>query len=100
MYSAKAQTKLAQQAKISQTRTNPYTWKFRYEVGINLNSFDTYFDTCGICYLFQKLRIQEITPAMCTYDYDMAELGGSVFTRQYTIANKGPFCDCHYRKKP
>lgn len=98
-YSAKAQKKLAQQAKASQTRDNPYTWKFRYEAGININSFTTYFDTCGICYLFQKLGISEITPAMCTYDYDMAELGGSVFTRQYTIANGGSFCDCHYQKK-
>lgn len=97
-YSAKAQAKLAQQAKASQTQTNPYTWKFRYEAGPDINSFSTYFDTCGICYLFQKLGISEITPAMCTYDYDMARLGGSVFTRQYTLAEGGLFCDCHYKK--
>ncbi len=38
-------------------------------------------------------------PAMCTYDYEMAELGGIVFTRKYTLAGGGPCCDCHYRKK-
>jgi hypothetical protein len=98
-YSEKAQSKLVQQAKASQTKTNPYTWKFRYEAGPDINSFSTYFDTCGICYLFQKLGISEITPAMCTYDYDMAKLGGSVLTRQYTLAKGGPCCDFHYQKK-
>lgn len=39
------------------------------------------------------------TPAMCTYDYDMAELSGSVFSRHYTLANGGPYCDCHYQKR-
>lgn len=98
-YSDRAQAKLAQQAKASQTKTNPYTWKFRYEAGPNIDSFSAYFDTCGIWYLFKKLGISEITPAMCTYDYDMARLGGSVFTRQYTLAEGGDFCDCHYEKK-
>ncbi|BAK98679.1 hypothetical protein OBV_14810 [Oscillibacter valericigenes Sjm18-20] len=31
---------------------------------------------------------------MCTYDYDMAEQGGTVFTRQYTLASGGTYCDC------
>nr|WP_242861058.1 L-2-amino-thiazoline-4-carboxylic acid hydrolase [Clostridium scatologenes] len=64
-----------------------------------MNSFCTYFDTCGICHLFEKLGISKITPAMCTYDYDMDRLGGSVITRQYTLAEGGPYCDFHYRKK-
>lgn len=98
-YSEKAQEKLARQAKDSRTRNNPYTWKFRYEAGPDINSFSTYFDTCGICYLFQKLGISEITPSMCTYDYDMAKLGGSLFTRQNTLAQGGSCCDCHYQKK-
>lgn len=98
-YSEEAQTKLAQHAKVSQSKTNPYTWKFRYEAGTNINSFSTYFDTCGICYLFQKLGIPEITSAMCTYDYDMAKLGGSILTRHNTLAKGGPYCDFHYQKK-
>lgn len=98
-YSEEAQAKLAQQSKASQTRTNSYTWKFRYEVGSDINSFSQYFDTCGICYLFKKLGISEITSAMCTYDFDMAQLGGSVLTRQYTLAKGEPCCDFHYQKK-
>ncbi|WP_077865333.1 L-2-amino-thiazoline-4-carboxylic acid hydrolase [Clostridium saccharobutylicum] len=98
-YSEEAQAKLAEQAKVSQTRTNSYTWKFRYEAGSNINSFSQYFDTCGICYLFKKLGISEIIPAMCTYDFDMAQLGGSVLTRQYTLVKGGPCCDFHYQKK-
>lgn len=98
-YTAISQAKLKRQADASQKRTNPYTWKFRYKPGKNLNSYTAYFDTCGICCLFRKLGIAEIIPAMCTYDYDMAELGGTVFTRQYTLAGGGPYCDCHYRKK-
>lgn len=98
-YSAKAQRKLARQAEESQGRNNPYTWRFRYEAGPTQNSYSAYFDTCGIVYLFQKLGISEITPAMCTYDYDMAELGGSIFTRQHTLAQGGPCCDCHYQNR-
>ncbi|WPC40147.1 L-2-amino-thiazoline-4-carboxylic acid hydrolase [Clostridium sp. JS66] len=98
-YSEEAQSKLTQEAKVSQTKTNPYTWKFRYEAGADINSFYTYFDTCGICHLFQELGISEITPAMCTYDYDMAKLGGSVLMRHYTLAEGGSCCDFHYQKK-
>ena len=98
-YSEKTQAKLAWQAAASQTRKNPYSWKFRYEPGTDRNSYSCYFDTCGIWHLFQTLGIPEITPAMWTYDYDMAELSGSVFTRQNTLAGGGPCCDCHYQKK-
>lgn len=98
-YSTKAQQKLARQAEESQGRNNPYTWRFRFESGSTQNSYSAYFDTCGIVYLFQKLGISEITPAMCTYDYDMAELGGSIFTRQHTLAQGASCCDCHYQKR-
>ncbi len=98
-YTEISQAKLKRQAEASQKRANPYTWKFRYEPGKNSNSFTACFDTCGICYLFRKLGIAEILPAMCTYDYDMAEFGGTVFTRKYTLASGGPYCDCHYCKK-
>jgi len=99
MCSKKAQAKLAHEAKACQTRPNPYTWTFRYEPGISINSFTTYFDTCVICCLFRKLGISEVIPAMCTYDYDMADFSGCLFTRQYTLAKGGPFCDCHYERK-
>ena len=36
-----------------------------------------------------KLGLKECIPAMCTLDYDMAELGNTVFTREYTLAGGG-----------
>ena len=98
-YDVRAQAKVAWQAKQSQLRTNPYTWRFRYKEGITLNTYTTYFETCGICYLFKQLGIEEIIPAMCSYDYDMARMEGSVFTREHTLAEGGPCCDCHYEKQ-
>ena len=98
-YTSKAQSQLARQAEKSQTRNNPYSWKFRYEAGPDITSYSAYFDTCGILYLLQKLGIPEVVPAMCAYDYDMAALGGSKFTREQTLAGGGACCDCHYRKK-
>ena len=29
-------------------------------------------------------------------DYDMASLNKTKFTRKYTLAQGGPYCDCHY----
>ncbi len=99
-YTAKAQVKLAQQARDSGRRraANPYTWQFTYEPGPDLNSYTANFTACGILHLLNSLGLSEYTPAMCTYDYDMAELSGSIFTRQYTLAEGRPCCDCHYRK--
>lgn len=100
-YTAKAQKKLAQQAEDStrRYRGNPYTWCFRFEPGPSLDSYSAIFSACGICHLFQTLELSEYIPAMCTYDYDMAELSGSVFTRQFTLAGGGPCCDCHYSRR-
>ena len=78
---------------------NPDTWQFTYEPGPDINSYCARFTACGIKYLFETLGISQITPVMCTYDYDMAELAGSIFTREHTLASSGPCCDCHYRKK-
>ncbi len=100
-YTAKAQAKLAQQARDSGRRLaeNPYTWRFTYEPGPDLNSYTANFTACGILHLLDTLGLGEYIPAMCTYDYDMAELGGSIFTREYTLAGGGPCCDCHYCKR-
>lgn len=98
-YTTKYQRNLARNAEKSQQSRNPYSWRFVYQPGPDLNSYDVVFDHCGICYLFQQLGIAEITPAMCAYDYTMAEQTGTVFTRRYTLADGGPHCDCHYRKE-
>jgi hypothetical protein len=98
-FTKEAQAKLAMDAKESEKKNNQYTWKFRYEAGADINSYIQYFDSCGICYLFKKLGIQEITPALCTYDYDMAELGGTVLTRNHTLAEGSSCCDFYFQKK-
>lgn len=99
-YTTKAQAKLAQQARDSAERlaVNPYTWCFTYEPGPDWNSYTANFTACGILHLLDTLGLGEYVPAMCTYDYDMAKLGGSIFTRKYTLAGGGPCCDCHYQK--
>jgi len=99
MYAAKYQNKLKEQGEKSQKASNPYTWRFTFYKGKDINSFDAVFDKCGICNLFKDLGISELTPAMCAFDYDMAEYTNTLFTRQTTIAGGGKVCDCHYAKK-
>lgn len=98
-YTEKGREKLKQQAKQSESITNPYSWKFTIEDGETINQYTATFYTCGICYLMKKLGLKEYIPAMCTLDYDMAELGNTVFTREYTLAGGGKYCDCHYDHK-
>lgn len=93
------QKRLKNDAKKSQRATNPYTWRYKFIAGPTLDSYDAIFDKCGICNLMQDLGVPEITPAMCAYDYSMAKLTNTDFTREYTLAEGGPFCDCHYRRK-
>lgn len=99
MYTNKYQNKLKSQGENSQKSNNPYTWRFVYYKKENLEQFDAIFDKCGICNLFNKLNIKEIVPAMCEFDYDMAEYTKTIFTRKTTIAKGGQVCDCHYQKK-
>lgn len=98
-YSKKYQKKLASQGERSQKSNNPYSWRFRYYAGETLDNFDAIFDRCGICTLFNTLRIAEITPALCAYDYGMAKHTNTIFTREYTLASGGSVCDCHYRNR-
>ena len=97
-FTLRYQNKLKRDAKKSQQAGNPYTWRYTYIPGETLDSFDAVFDKCGICALFERLGISEITPAMCAYDYEMAKHTGTVFTREYTLASGGPVCDCHYKR--
>jgi len=99
-YTEKGRALLKKQAKDSESITNPYSWKFSVEDGETLNQYTAYFYTCGICYLMRKLGLEEYIPAMCTLDYDMAEMGGTEFTREYTLAGGGQYCDCHYNHRP
>lgn len=83
----------------SQESSNPYSWRYLYEEGANLNEFTLRFTQCGICHLFKELGISDITPAMCAYDYEMAKKTNTLFTRKGTIAEGSDCCDCHYSKK-
>ena len=98
-YTEKGRAKLKEQAKKSEKNTNPYSWKFTVEDGETINQYTATFYTCGICYLMTKLGLKEYIPAMCTLDYDMAALNNTVFTREYTLAGGGKYCDCHYDHK-
>ncbi|MDO4619441.1 MAG: L-2-amino-thiazoline-4-carboxylic acid hydrolase [Lachnospiraceae bacterium] len=98
-YTPEGQEKLRLDAEKSLKRTNPYDWKFTYTPGETLNQYTATFTTCGICVLMKEYGFFEYVPAMCRLDYDMAEMGGSVFTREYTLASGGPYCDCHYDHK-
>ena len=98
-FTVKGREKLKAQAKESESNLNPYSWKFSVEDGETLNQYTAYFYTCGICYLMTKLGLQKYIPAMCTLDYDMANLGGADFKREHTLADGGECCDCHYDYK-
>lgn len=97
--SPKFQNKLKKSGEKSQNAINPYTWRFKYIPGKTDDSYDAIFDKCGICNMMKDLGIPELTPAMCAYDYTMAEIQGYIFTRKYTLASGGPVCDCHYKRK-
>ena len=98
-YTQKGREKLKEHAKKSESNTNPYSWKFTVEDGKTLNQYTVYFYTCGICYLMRKLGLEAYIPAMCALDYDMAALNNTVFTREYTLAGGGKYCDCRYDHK-
>ncbi len=95
-YTHKGQEKLRQDAEISQKRENSYDWKFTYSPGETINQYTATFTTCGICTLMREYGYYDYVPAMCALDYDMAEMNNTVFTREYTLATGGPYCDCHY----
>ncbi|MBR1746867.1 MAG: L-2-amino-thiazoline-4-carboxylic acid hydrolase [Clostridia bacterium] len=79
---------------------NPYSWNMTFEPFSDGSGYCAKFTKCGICTLMKELGISEATPALCALDYAMSEAGGaSVFTREYTLAFGGPYCDCNYHKK-
>lgn len=95
-YTPKGREKLKADAERSQNCSNPYSWRFTVEDGETINQYTATFYTCGICYLMNSLGLREYVPALCSYDYDMAALSNTEFTREYTLADGGPYCDCHY----
>ena len=98
-YTVKGREKLKQSASRSQNNKNPYSWKFEVKDGNNINRYSAIFYSCGICYLMNNLGLSEYIPALCSFDYDMARMNNTKFTREYTLASGGPYCDCNYDHK-
>lgn len=99
-YTAKGQETLRRAAELSLTDNNPFSWQFTFEAGKTLMEYTATFKTCGILHLYRIWGIEELTPAMCRLDYDMAAVNNSVFTREQTLAIGGEYCDCHYLHTP
>lgn len=95
-YTIEGREKLKAQAKMSETNSNPYSWRFEVVDGENINKYTAIFYSCGICYLMNKLGLNEYIPAMCSLDYDMASMNNTKFERKYTLVSGGDYCDCHY----
>jgi hypothetical protein len=96
-YTEKGRQQLKERAEKSRRCTNPYSWKFTVEDGKTINEYTATFYTCGLCHLFARLGLSEYISAMCAYDHDMAAMNHTEFSRQYTLAGGGPYCDCHYK---
>lgn len=79
---------------------NPYTWNmefYEYEDG---SGYEARFTSCGICTFMRELGLTKLIPALCHLDYTMSEADGvSDFSREYTLASGGPYCDCGYKKR-
>lgn len=98
-YTAKGQAKMKRSADRSQEIINPYSWKFSYEPGKTVNQYTAIFTTCGICYLMKELGLEKYVPSMCAFDYEMNAMNSTEFTRQFTLAEGGHCCDCHYNHR-
>ena len=91
---------MKQTADLKAADRNPYSWNmdlFEYKDG---SGYEARFTKCGICTLMKELGLYDLVPAMCRFDYTMAEASGTYdFVREYTLAGGGPCCDCGYKKR-
>ena len=98
-FSAKDVAAMKASAALRAADRNPFSWNFVYLPYPDGSGYEARFCRCGICVLMKDLGLYKYVPAMCALDYTMAEIGGACrFTREYTLASGGPYCDCGYRK--
>lgn len=99
-FSAEDLKGMRQTADLDAANRNPYSWNmdlYEYEDG---SGYEARFSKCGICTLMKELGLYDLVPAMCRFDYTMAEASGTYdFVREYTLASGGPYCDCGYKKR-
>lgn len=99
-FSIKDIENMKKSAKLKAGNRNPYSWNMEFREYEDGSGYEALFTQCGICTLMKKYGLDDLTPAMCAFDYTMSEAGGKTkFIREYTLATNGPYCDCGYKKK-
>jgi hypothetical protein len=100
-FSAKDIQSMKATAALRAADRNPYSWNMEFYEYPDGSGYEARFTQCGICTLMGELGLFLLVPAMCHLDYAMndAAAGKSVFVREFTLADRGPYCDCGYRKK-
>jgi hypothetical protein len=100
-FSAKDIQSMKATAALRAADRNPYSWNMEFYEYPDGSGYEARFTQCGICTLMGELGLFHLVPAMCHLDYAMndAAAGKSVFVREFTLADRGPYCDCGYRKK-
>lgn len=83
----------------SQISGYEFDWKWDFIYGKTKNEYGLKFYKCGICKLYEKEGIKELVPAMCAFDFTMAEYMGAELTRTKTISNGDGVCDFWYKRK-
>lgn len=79
---------------------NPYFWNMTFLPFEDGSGYMTRFTDCGICTLMRELGVFEYVSALCTLDFPM-EAASRVtdFSREITMPEGAPYCDCCYRRK-
>jgi hypothetical protein len=99
-FSSKDIRSMRETAALRAADRNPYSWNMEFYEYLDGSGYEARFTKCGICALMGKLGLFDLVPAMCHLDYAMNEAAGnSNFSRKYTLASGGFYCDCGYRKK-
>lgn len=99
-FSAEDLKGMRQTADLDAADRNPYSWNMDLLEFKEGSGYEARFTKCGICTLMNELGLYDLVPAMCSFDYTMAEAAGTYdFVREYTLASGGPYCDCGYKRK-
>jgi hypothetical protein len=99
-FSSKDIRSMRETAALRAADRNPYSWNMEFYEYLDGSGYEARFTKCGICALMGKLGLFDLVPAMCHLDYAMSEAAGNAdFSRKYTLASGGFYCDCGYRKK-
>ena len=82
-FTDKAVAGLQKTAQLHAGGRNPYSWNMDFCPCPDDSGYEARFTQCGICTVMKKLRLYDLTPALCHLDYTMSEAGGAThFVRQ------------------